>query len=112
MELSSQIQALLHLYTRKVPDILGSGRSLGAAIRGKGKGKGKVRPRTGHEGSTLSLTSALDEMGVKATPRPLYPREIPGTHCIGGWVGPRAGLDGCGKSPPPHRDSIPGQSSP
>jgi len=19
-----------------------------------------------------------------------------GTHCIGGWVGPRAGLDGCG----------------
>ena len=30
---------------------------------------------------------------VKATPRPLYPRERPGTHCIGGWVGPRAGLD-------------------
>jgi len=23
-----------------------------------------------------------------------------GTHCIGGWVGPRAGLDGCGKSSP------------
>jgi hypothetical protein len=21
-----------------------------------------------------------------------------GTHCIGGWVSPRAGLDGCGKS--------------
>jgi hypothetical protein len=21
--------------------------------------------------------------------------------CIGGWVGPRAGLDGCGKSRPP-----------
>ena len=20
------------------------------------------------------------------------------THCTGGWVGPRAGLDGCGKS--------------
>ena len=37
---------------------------------------------------------------VNATPRPLYPRERPGTHCIGGWVGPRAGLDGCGKSPP------------
>jgi hypothetical protein len=28
---------------------------------------------------------------VNATPRPLYPREIPGTHCIGGKVGPRAG---------------------
>ena len=25
------------------------------------------------------------------------PPETPGTHCIGGWVGPRAGLDGCGK---------------
>ena len=23
-----------------------------------------------------------------------------GTHCSGGWVGPRAGLDGCGKSRP------------
>jgi len=23
----------------------------------------------------------------------LYPRERPGTHCTGGWVGPRAGLD-------------------
>jgi hypothetical protein len=31
----------------------------------------------------------------------------PGTHCVGGWVGPRAGLNGCGKSRR-HRDSIPG----
>jgi hypothetical protein len=38
---------------------------------------------------------------VDATPRPLYPRERPGTHCIGGWVGPRPGLDVCGKSRPP-----------
>jgi len=37
---------------------------------------------------------------VNATPPPLYPWESPGTHCIGGWVGPRAGLDGCGKSHP------------
>jgi len=29
-----------------------------------------------------------------------YPRERPGTHCTGGWVGPRAGLDWCGKSRP------------
>jgi hypothetical protein len=43
---------------------------------------------------------------VKATPRPLYPREIPATHCIGGWVDPRAGLDGCGKIRR-HRNSIP-----
>jgi hypothetical protein len=31
---------------------------------------------------------------VNFTPRPFYPRErAPGTHCIGGWVDPRAGLD-------------------
>ena len=36
---------------------------------------------------------------VNTTPRPLYPRERdPG---IGGWVGPRAGLDECGIAPPP-----------
>ena len=37
---------------------------------------------------------------VKANPWPLYPLERPGTHCIGGWVGLRVGLDGCGKSRP------------
>src|SRR5215469_15988896 len=37
---------------------------------------------------------------VNAMPWPLYPRERPGTHCIGGWVGTRDGLDGCGKSCP------------
>ena len=37
---------------------------------------------------------------VDFTPRPLYPREGRGTNCIGGWVGPTAGLDGCGKSRP------------
>jgi len=31
----------------------------------------------------------------------LPPGNRRGTHCIGGWVGPRAGLDGCGKSRPP-----------
>jgi hypothetical protein len=41
----------------------------------------------------------------------IYPRERPGTHCTGSWVGPRAGLDRCGKSRP-HRDSIPGPSIP
>ena len=29
------------------------------------------------------------------------PQERPGTHCIGGWVGYTAGLDGCWKSRPP-----------
>ena len=46
---------------------------------------------------------------VNATSPPLYPRERRGTHCIVGWVGPRAGLDGCGKSRL-HRDSIAGLS--
>jgi len=31
----------------------------------------------------------------------VLPRERPGTHCTGGWVGLRAGLDWCGKSRPP-----------
>jgi len=48
---------------------------------------------------------------VSATLRPLYLQERPGTHCVGGWVGPRVVLDGCGKSRP-HRDSIPESPSP
>jgi hypothetical protein len=48
---------------------------------------------------------------VNATLRALYPREIPGTHFVGGWLDPRVGLDRCGKSRP-HRDSIRGSSSP
>jgi len=43
---------------------------------------------------------------VNATPLLLYPRKRPNTHCIGGRVGPRADLDGCGKSLP-YRYSIP-----
>ena len=75
------------------------------AWTGSGKGKGKVHPRTDHEGP--------EREGGWSTPRPgrFYPREGPGTNCIGGWVGIRAGLDRCGKSRP-HRDSIPGPSSP
>jgi hypothetical protein len=45
--------------------------------------------------STHSLTSALD-VGEWSASRPgrLAPRErAPGTHWIGGWVGPRAVLD-------------------
>jgi hypothetical protein len=32
--------------------------------------------------------------GQQHTPAALYPRERPGTHFTGGWVDPRAGLDG------------------
>ena len=38
----------------------------------------------------------------------LAPGKRPGIHCVGGWVGPRASLNGWGIfRPPPHRDSIP-----
>ena len=40
------------------------------------------------------------EWVVKATPRPLYPWESPGTYCIGDWVSPTAGLNECGKTSP------------
>ena len=83
--------------------------------------KGKGHPRTGHEGpegeerysSTLSFTSAIDGVGgerhvTAALPPPSGGR--PGTHCIEGWVGSRAGLDGCGKSRP-HQASIARPSS-
>jgi hypothetical protein len=48
---------------------------------------------------------------VSIRPRPFYPREIPFTHCTGGCVGPKAGLDVCEKSRS-NRDSIPGSSNP
>jgi hypothetical protein len=76
----------------------------------KGKGKGKVHPRTGHEGpegewsysSTLSVTPALDGVdGQRYTPAALYPRERPGTRCIGGWVGPRGRSGRVQKISPP-----------
>ena len=35
---------------------------------------------------------------VSATPWPLYPQQLYGTHCTGGQVGPRTGQDGLGKS--------------
>ena len=51
---------------------------------------------------TLSRTLALDGGGGSALlPGRLYPRERPGIHCIGDWVGHRTGLDRCGKSRSP-----------
>ena len=83
------------------------------------KGKVKVHPSTGHKGpegeerysSTLSLTLTLDVVdGQRQAPASLPQGKRRGSHCIGGWVVPRVGLDGCGKSRS-HRDSIPGPSS-
>jgi len=72
---------------------------------------------TAHRGSRDIALLFLDHgtregWGVSFThPAAHYPRERPGTPCIGGWVDPMAGLDGCGKSRP-HRDSIPGPYKP
>jgi hypothetical protein len=65
--------------------------------------KKKISPATCHSGawgqrrysSYTFLTSVLHG-GEWSASRPVrtLPREkIPGTHCTGGWVGPRAGLD-------------------
>jgi hypothetical protein len=43
--------------------------------------------------------------GQRHAPAALPPGNRPGTHCTGGWVGPRAGLDGCEKSRP-HRQNV------
>jgi hypothetical protein len=43
--------------------------------------------------------------GKRHAPAALPPGKGNGTQCIRGWVGPRAGLDGCGKSRP-HRDFL------
>jgi len=48
--------------------------------------------------------------GQQHAPAALHPRERTGTHCTGGWVGPRAGLDGRKISSLPGFD--PGPSSP
>ena len=40
----------------------------------------------------LFMTAALEGVsGQQHAPSVLYPRERPGAHCTGGWVGPRAG---------------------
>jgi hypothetical protein len=70
--------------------------------------------RTARSGSRGIAVTFYDHgiRRVSVTPRPLFsPPGKPGIHCTGGWVGTRAGLDRCGKSRP-HRDSIPGPSSP
>ena len=61
------------------------------------------RPRRPRGGAHLQLYSSfnLEARGGRwstSESQPLYPRERPGTHCTGGWVGSRAGLDGCGKA--------------
>jgi hypothetical protein len=53
------------------------------------------------------MTAAL-EGGEWSAARPgrILPQERPGTHFTGGWVGPRAGLDGRQISSPPGFERI------
>ena len=63
--------------------------------------------RTAHRGSrgiALLFHDQRHQKRVKIqrhAPAALYLQERAGTHCTGGWVGPRVGLDRCGKSLPP-----------
>jgi hypothetical protein len=63
------------------------------------------RPRRPRGGVDLELYSFFN-LGARwsgwSMPRPgrFNPRGRPGIHCIGGWMGPRAGVDRCGKSRP------------
>jgi hypothetical protein len=82
----------------------------------EGKGKGKVIhyrscvvQRVGrgiavifHDRGTRRWVS-----GQQHAPVALYPRERPGTHFTGGWVCPRAGVDGRKISSPPGFDPVP-----
>jgi hypothetical protein len=82
-------------------------------------GQGNVHPITGNESldrekmcrSRRSLAPNRRWWVVSVTLRQVYLRTRLGTHCIGGWIGSSAGLNGCGKSRT-HWDSIPGPSSP
>ena len=59
----------------------------------------------------LNFGARLEVGGQRHAPAALPPGKRPGTHCTGGWMGPSAGMDGCGQSRP-HRDTFPGRSSP
>jgi hypothetical protein len=80
--------------------------------------KGTVCPWTGHDGpegvrgiALLFNLGARWEWVINLMTRQHYPRERPGTHCIGDWVDPRAGQDRYTK-PRTYRDSIPGPFGP
>jgi hypothetical protein len=58
----------------------------------------------GSRGIALPFLETRHQKGVRDQRQALaaiYPQERHGTHFTAGWVGPRAGLDRCGKSRPP-----------
>jgi hypothetical protein len=71
--------------------------------------KGKIYPWTSHESPggeqmysfTLSSTLALDGVGGQRHAPATLPQGRTRYLLYSGWVGPRAGMDGCEKSGPP-----------
>jgi len=68
--------------------------------------KVKVNFIVGHEGpdnSTLSITSTLYEGLIfqRHALAIVHSGKGSGAHCIGGWMGSKTSLDGCGKYRPP-----------
>jgi len=58
----------------------------------------KVQRGVGGKGMRLLFLSPrcyMEVGGQRHASAGLPPGKRSGTHCIGGWVGPRAGLDGC-----------------
>jgi hypothetical protein len=89
-----------------------TGRSEALVVKGKGHPLHTNSGASGERryGPSHSLTTAL-EGGEWLTTRPaaFTPGKIHGTHCTGGWVGPRAGLDAetRGKTSAPVEDRTP-----
>ena len=56
-----------------------------------------TKTRGGVKVSLYSFFNLDARWGGWSTSRPgrFTPRKRPGTHCTGGWVGPRAGVDRC-----------------
>jgi len=71
---------------------------------GRWKCKDEGHPKTGQEGP--GRIAGIDGVGGQRHAAAALPSgKTAVTHCTGGGVGPRTGLDGCEKSRP-HRNSI------
>ena len=86
-------------------NILSKGKVILLQVRGVAQRVGRGIALLYHERGTRSGVS-----GQQHAPAALYSQERTGTHFTGGWVGPRAGLDGGKFSFPAGFD--PGPSSP
>ena len=72
-----------------------------------------MKAESGSRDIALIFLKTQRQIGVgNATPRPIYPRGRPGSHFTEGWVGGPQCRSGCRRKISPHRNSIPGLSSP